>query len=119
MPPTASSAPKVIHVNVGDSARFACIATGIPTPNITWYRGGKKVISGSRYEVISVTANSSQLTIKHVALADSGYYECQANSNRMEPTNARSFLGVIKGSIWFISACCLLYSFCLTLHILS
>lgn len=119
MPPTASSSPKVIYVNVGDSAIFTCIATGIPTPNITWYRSGKKVVSGSHYEVISVTANSSQLTITNVAHADHGYYECQANSNRMEPANARSFVGVIEGSIWFISACCLLYRFCLTLHILS
>ena len=90
--------PNVIYANVGDSATFTCIAAGIPTPNITWYRDGKQV-SGSRDEIISVNDNSSQLTIKHVLHADHGYYECQATSNRMVPANARSFLGVIKGSI--------------------
>lgn len=96
MPPTASVVPEVIYGNVGDSASFTCTATGVPTPNITWYRSGKQV-SGSSYEIILVTANSSQLTIKNVTHADHGYYECRATSNRMEPANARSFLGVIKG----------------------
>ena len=88
--------PEVIYRYVGDSANFTCTATGDPTPNITWYRSGKEVI-GSSYETISVSANSSQLTIKNVAHADHGYYECRATSLRMEPANARSFLGVIKG----------------------
>jgi len=92
--PTASVTPGVIYGNVGDSATFTCTATGIPTPNITWYRSGKQV---SGYEIISVTANSSQLTIKKVTYADHGYYECRATSNRMKPANARSFLGVITG----------------------
>lgn len=96
MPPTASAVPEVIHGNVGDSANFTCTATGIPTPNITWYRSGKQV-SGSSYDIISVTAKSSQLTVKNITYADHGYYECRATSNRMEPANARCFLGVIKG----------------------
>lgn len=96
VPPTASVVPEVVYRNVGDSASFTCIATGIPAPNITWYRSGKQVV-GSRYEIIAVTANSSQLTIKNVASSDYGYYECQAISIRMEPAIARSFLGVIKG----------------------
>ena len=104
MPPTASVVPQVTYVDVGDSATFTCSGSGIPTPNITWYRNGKQV-SGSRYEIISITANSSQLTIKNVSYTDRGYYDCKATSNRMEPANARSFLGVIKGSIWVISAC--------------
>ncbi|XP_020614506.1 coadhesin-like [Orbicella faveolata] len=99
--PTASVTPGVIYGNVGDSATFTCTATGIPTPNITWYRSGKQV---SGYEIISVTANSSQLTIKKVTYADHGYYECRATSNRMKPANARSFLGVITDlvgdSLW-------------------
>lgn len=96
MPPTASVVPEVTYGNVGDSANFTCTATGIPTPNITWYRSGKQV-SRSSYAIISVTADSSQLTIKNVAYADHGYYECRAASNRMEPAIARSYLGVIEG----------------------
>lgn len=92
------------YVEAGDSATFTCTASGIPTPNITWYRSGNQV-SGSHYEILSITANSSQLTIKNISDADHGYYVCQATSNRMEPTDARSFLGVIKGSIWAITAC--------------
>ena len=98
MPPTASSAPAVIYVNVGDSSSFNCITTGIPSPNITWYRSGQKVISSSHYEVISVTANSSKLNIINVTHDDQGYYECRATSNRMDPAEAISFLGVIKGT---------------------
>ena len=90
--------PAVIYGDVGESANFTCTATGIPTPNITWYRSGKQV-SGSRYEINSVTANSSQLTIKEIARADHGYFECRATSLKMQPANARSFL-VIKG--WYV-----------------
>ena len=88
--------PAVIYGYVGESANFTCTSTGVPTPNITWYRNGKQV-SGSSYGIISVTANSSQLIIKNIAHADHGYYECRATSIRMEPANARCFLGVIKG----------------------
>ena len=87
--------PVVRSVSEGESANFTCTATGVPSPNITWYRNGKQV-SGSSYEIILVTANSSQLTIKNVSRADHGYYECRATSLRMKPANARSFL-VIKG----------------------
>ena len=86
--------PAVIYGDVGESANFTCTATGVPTPNITWYRNGKQV-SGSSYEINSVTANSSQLTIKNIALGDQGYFECRATSLRMQPANARCFLGVI------------------------
>ena len=96
MPPTASVVPEVIYGNMGDSANFTCTAAGIPTPNISWYRSGKQV-SGSSYEITPVSANSSQLAIKNVAHADHGYYECRATSNRMNPANARFFLGVTKG----------------------
>ena len=88
--------PVVRSVSEGASTTFTCTVTGIPPPNITWYRNGTQV-SGRSYEVLSVTANSSQLTMKNIAHADQGYYECRATSLRMEPANARSFLGVIKG----------------------
>ena len=84
---------------MGDSATFTCTASGIPTPNITWYKNGNRV-SGSHYEIIYITANSSQLTIKNISNADHGYYDCEATTNRMEPAVARSFLGVIWGGIY-------------------
>ena len=87
--------PVVRSVSEGESANFTCTATGVPTPKITWYKNGKQV-SGSSYKIISVTANSSQLTIKNVSIADQGYYECRVTSLRMKPANARSFLGVIS-----------------------
>ena len=88
--------PRVRYVNMGDSATFTCNASGTPSPNITWHRSGKEV-SGSRYILIQ-TAESSQLTIKSVSHADSGFYVCQASSNGLKPANVSYSLGVIKGT---------------------
>ena len=87
--------PRVRYVNVGDSATFTCNASGVPTPNITWYRDGKQ-INSSHYEISSITASSSQLTINNASHADNGYYVCRASLNAMEPADTTYFLGIIK-----------------------
>ena len=96
VPLTAIAVPPIMRlVNVGDSATFTCNASGVPTPNITWYRDGKQIKS-SHYEISSITASSSQLTINNVSHADNGYYVCGASINEMEQTYTRYFLGVIN-----------------------
>ena len=83
------------YVNVGDSATFTCNASGVPTPNIIWYRDGKQ-INSSHYEISSITASSSQLTINNVSHADHGYYVCRASINPMEQAETTYFLAIIK-----------------------
>ena len=82
-------------VDAGESVTFVLHYSGSPPPNITWYTNGNQV-SGSRYEIIEVGANSSQLTIKNVSSADQGYFDCQVTSNGLKPAAARFFLGVLK-----------------------
>ena len=80
----------------GSSANFACNASGIPPPNITWTRqngkSGNIIVADSvKYKVVS-TSGSSQLTIKDVSVEDQGYYLCNASNFDFDVD--RAFLGV-------------------------
>ena len=51
-PPVIREAPQNMSVKAGGIAAFRCIATGDPTPHITWRKNGNKIPSmqsSSRY----------------------------------------------------------------------
>ena len=51
-PPVIREAPQNMSVKAGGIAAFRCIATGDPTPHITWRKNGNKIpslSSSSRY----------------------------------------------------------------------
>ena len=70
---------------------FQCTATGIPTPDINWYRNGT-VLSHSGDFRILVSSPSQQLlltgvyqvtqtlTITNTTVSDSGNYSCVGNN---------------------------------------
>ena len=71
---------------------FQCTATGIPAPDINWYRNGT-VLSYSGDSQILVSSPSQQLlssgvyqvtqtlTIANTTVSDSGYYSCVGNNS--------------------------------------
>lgn len=88
----------VMYAEVGSSASFTCIVSGIPLPSIRWMRGGSSVNEivadiNVKYQVIS-RSGSSQLIIKDISVSDHGYYICNASS--YEYLSGRAFLGVIS-----------------------
>ncbi|XP_060803989.1 cell adhesion molecule Dscam2 isoform X45 [Amyelois transitella] len=68
----------------GPSLRLKCVASGNPTPDITWLLDGEKMSSGERLQIGQfVTADGnveSHLNISSVQTNDGGLYSCIAMS---------------------------------------
>ncbi|XP_064474530.1 titin homolog isoform X2 [Ornithodoros turicata] len=67
-------------VLVDNDAKFDCEFTGIPTPEITWYKGGQEIFETRRAE-IDISNSSSTLVLRKIRLEDRGKVECQALNN--------------------------------------
>ncbi|XP_067662288.1 hemicentin-1-like isoform X1 [Haliotis asinina] len=76
-------------VATGDRARLTCEAEGIPRPEITWYRGDRKLQSAYN---VDITRNG-RLIIRNVQEMDAGDYRCVV-SNEAGSDNAKVTLEV-------------------------
>ncbi|XP_032884067.1 hemicentin-1 isoform X2 [Amblyraja radiata] len=77
VPPRIQSGPRIMKVQSGHRIDIPCNAQGVPTPTITWYKGGRSIHFNK--EPYSVTAEGT-LTIKRVQLSDDGPYTCVAKN---------------------------------------
>ncbi|XP_077397825.1 cell adhesion molecule-related/down-regulated by oncogenes isoform X1 [Festucalex cinctus] len=59
------------HKSPGSTARFSCVATGNPTPNVTWLFNAEPVAASHRVRI-----SEGQLIIADVAPQDQGVYQC-------------------------------------------
>ena len=77
---------------VNGNVTFACNATGIPPPVITWKRGSKVVKEDTRYAI-----TTSGLTITNLKENDAGEYTCVANNSvgMKEQKSKLTVLGMI------------------------
>ena len=71
------------------TASFQCIGTGIPAPNINWYRNESLIIASDRFTMSTSTYLNdstlvyvviSALNITQAVESDSGNYTCSANN---------------------------------------
>ena len=63
---------------------FLCGAEGQPTPKIAWFKDGKQILSGGRYDI-----QNGNLVILNVQRDDVGNYTCTvSNKAGMEETRA-------------------------------
>uniref|UniRef100_A0A8D8TGN3 Down syndrome cell adhesion molecule-like protein Dscam2 n=1 Tax=Cacopsylla melanoneura TaxID=428564 RepID=A0A8D8TGN3_9HEMI len=71
-------------LNPGPNYYFKCVASGNPTPEISWYLDGKKLVNAERIQVgqyVSGTGDVvSHLNITNVQTNDGGRYKCVASS---------------------------------------
>ena len=81
-------------INVGDNItaltnstlRIGCPATGIPVPDVAWYKDGKLLAKAPRSGLLTfadglITVDFyNTLTFKHSMAADSGFYTCTAEN---------------------------------------
>ena len=81
--PSLTSQPSNITIEEDDEATFECIATGNPTPKITWINKIGKTV-GTR-ETLSFKANRT----------DSGKYLCVADNGFKTTVTASAYLNVL------------------------
>lgn len=69
---------------VGDSIQLSCIATGDPTPRITWFKDNSPIQYDSRH----VSDGAGKLTITNARSTDSGVYSCIASNTHGRATHS-------------------------------
>ncbi|XP_048878465.1 contactin-2 [Brienomyrus brachyistius] len=63
------------EVEISSELRWSCAAAGKPRPSVRWLRNGQSISTQDRIEV-----NGGLLKISHLALEDSGMYQCVAEN---------------------------------------
>jgi len=70
------------YSDFASSVTLPCHATGVPKPEISWYRNTEplSIQIGSRFEILE----DGSLTIKSVAVEDAGMFQCLAKNEAGE-----------------------------------
>jgi hypothetical protein len=69
----------------GSNVQFACIASGTPKPNITWF-----IISPEDQTLTPLKQTGSYLNLENVSRSTPRFYQCKA-SNYIPPSDTRNF----------------------------
>ncbi|XP_017276034.1 hemicentin-1 isoform X1 [Kryptolebias marmoratus] len=88
--PVVKVASSEILTNIGESTVMSCSASGVPQPEIRWYKGNTQLHSSSLLEVDTM---GGTLTIKQTQIGDAGDYTCVA-VNAAGTSSGRISLGV-------------------------
>ncbi|KAK2521549.1 Hspg2 [Columba guinea] len=81
VPPQVVTLPREsVRAVPGQTVTFTCVATGVPTPIITWRLNWGHTPSSHRVSIVS-EAGQGTLTIRDVKEADQGAYTCEAINN--------------------------------------
>ena len=89
--PVINSSNNTYITNEMTPVTFQCTVTGIPSPNITWYRNGSSLLPSSDPRITVSPPNQQllssglyqvvqTLTINNTADSDSGNYSCVGNN---------------------------------------
>ncbi|XP_041477176.1 myosin light chain kinase, smooth muscle-like isoform X3 [Lytechinus variegatus] len=68
------------EVIAGSVACFECCVDGNPSPDIIWYKNGKRVQENERYRIMKGGEDIHSLVVKDVTKDDQGTYMCEARS---------------------------------------
>ena len=98
--------PEDNTTTTSDSIVFACIATGVPPPDIIWLKDSVQLsnelsnITESRFSNDSGYFTLSVLTLCDLELSDSGQYSCVASNNIStgQVTDSRDFTLEVQGT---------------------
>ncbi|XP_052788091.1 hemicentin-1-like [Mya arenaria] len=58
---------------------ITCPVTGVPPPEVTWFKDGEPISSEGRADVV-ITNGGQELTIKNAQVEDTGSYTCRAHN---------------------------------------
>lgn len=75
-PPFINSPAVGRRIGEGNPFRIDCLAVGQPTPTVTWFRDGVRIVNSSRVQV-----DSRSVLVTASTVTDSGVYLCVANNS--------------------------------------
>lgn len=77
----------ILVANEYSNASFSCYSTGIPVPNITWFRNGSMISNGIQATPSSLSSSTllyeynETLMINNVMVSDNGSYSCAVENS--------------------------------------
>jgi len=74
------ASPVNISVNRGQSLIIVCPATGVPAPQVTWYRDDLEVVPDD-WSDVRVMSDGRRLEISGVEVHHAGLYRCLAQNS--------------------------------------
>lgn len=87
--------PSDFNASAGGNVTFSCIATGLPEPNITWYKDGQEIVDGVNTTVL-LRRTASTLTLQNVDHSDAGVYWCNGSNFLFEFLESMSPTGLLS-----------------------
>uniref|UniRef100_A0A182UGY7 Titin n=1 Tax=Anopheles melas TaxID=34690 RepID=A0A182UGY7_9DIPT len=74
--PTVSEHLKDVHVGLGQTVTLSCIVTGVPVPDVAWFRNGQPL----KQDVVSYENGSAKYQIKSTTVESGAKYTCRATN---------------------------------------
>ncbi|XP_078408137.1 uncharacterized protein LOC144686589 [Cetorhinus maximus] len=97
MPPRFNSHIFDLEIPENTDAVFECSVTGIPTPEIMWFKDDSLIaVDGKKY--IRTDNSNHSLKIANVCLSDNGIYSCKS-VNSVGETTCRGYLAVTNSNM--------------------
>ena len=82
--PAFRKIPSDIDVPEGQMARFDCVVTGRPNPDLYWFRDGAEVFEDRLHKIVINEDGISSLIFDAAARTDAGHYTCIARNRAGE-----------------------------------
>lgn len=70
----------VLKYSLEDPIQLQCKSSGIPYPNITWYKDDNVLIPNENDPRLTFQENNTKLNIEYLISDDAGQYKCTATS---------------------------------------
>lgn len=80
MPPLLIGAPQVIHAFQNQSAQIQIRLGTNPLPTVAWFKDGKPIQNGPKYQITSTADGLFTLIINQISPTDGGQYVCVATN---------------------------------------
>ncbi|KAG1677538.1 Fibulin-2 [Nymphon striatum] len=93
-PVTFVSKPTDKSIREGDTARFECLVSGVPTPSIKWFKDGLKNFIAVEERRALFGNGNKRLIILNSKKTDAGIYSCEAG-NGAESIIANATLSIL------------------------
>ncbi|RMB93417.1 hypothetical protein DUI87_30112 [Hirundo rustica rustica] len=77
VPPNIEPSEVDLAIPENSSASLECLASGLPAPDITWYKGHEQLSAGAG---LTLSRDGKLLEIPRVRVSDAGSYRCVASS---------------------------------------